>query len=153
MGMAFLKKLTDIKTFGLYCFSWRRIVLSVLILGCKIWEEQAVWLQDFVGDEGFKALTIQDLGQLEAQLLALLEFDVNFVFYAQGYASMYFELHAQSNIVSGNKQPLTKEAAEKLELKMKRYNKNNLNKSDIIRFTSADNFNINSKQKSQFMKD
>lgn len=92
-------------------------MLSAMILGCKVWEEQAVWLVDFA--EVFPAMKQSDLVQMEKRMLQILDYDVSLA--AKEYAKTYFDLRAESKIVEQNMQsvrPLSKEDEEKLEVSL-----------------------------------
>lgn len=92
--------------------TWRRIVLGALILASKVWEDQAVWNVDFLAV--FPAVTVKDLGRLEAKYLNLLHFSVGLK--ASTYAKYYFEL--RKHFVSEQEfplQPLDKEGQRHLE--------------------------------------
>jgi hypothetical protein len=115
MAVAYLERIMTIANFQMFPFSWRRIILSCLILASKVWEDQAVWNVDFI--DMFPLTTPYDLGQMEKKLLSLLSFDVSLR--ASQYAKIYFDLRAQ---VSGAEEqfldlkPLDKEGQERLEL-------------------------------------
>jgi Cyclin, N-terminal domain len=93
--------------------TWRRIVLGALILASKVWEDQAVWNVDFLAV--FPAVTVKDLGRLEAKYLNLLSFSVGLK--ASVYAKYYFELRDLSDKDESNfpLKPLDKDGQRRLE--------------------------------------
>jgi hypothetical protein len=94
--------------------TWRRIILGALILASKVWEDQAVWNVDFLAV--FPAMTVKDLGRLEAKFLNLLKFSVGLK--ASTYAKYYFEL--RKHFMSESEfplQPLDKEGQKRLEMR------------------------------------
>lgn len=96
--------------------TWRRIVLGALILASKVWEDQAVWNVDFLAV--FPAVTVKDLGRLEAKYLNLLHFSVGLK--ASTYAKYYFEL--RKHFVSEEEfplKPLDKDGQRHLEARSK----------------------------------
>lgn len=103
--------------------NWKRMLLGALILASKVWEDQAVWVVDFL--PLFNATTTKDFNYLEKQILALLSFDVSLK--ASEYSTVYFDLRAQSNSATEHfreLKPLDKEGADKLEVKKKFINLN-----------------------------
>jgi len=97
----------------LYGGNWRRVVLSSLILGCKVWEEHPVYNTDF-GDVLPTGVSGPLLGKMEKQLLQLMKFSVGLT--GQEYAKYYFALRDLSPLAESlSAQPLTDEQLSKLE--------------------------------------
>lgn len=120
MAVVYINRIQASAGFKFTPYNWKRMVLSALVLASKVWEDQAVWVVDFL--PLFNASSSKDFGQLEKQMLALLSFDVSFK--ASEYSAVYFDLRAQSNTVTEHfkeLQPLDKDSAEKLELKIKSF--------------------------------
>jgi len=92
MAVAYFKRISEEKKFLLSTYNWRRAILECLILASKVWEDQAVWVVDFI--DLFPLTTAHDLNQLEKKMLGLLGFDVSLK--ASDYAKIYFDLRAQS---------------------------------------------------------
>jgi len=103
--------------FELTPHTWRRMLLSCLILASKVWEELAVWNKDFVNL--FPLLTTKDLTKMEKIILEILKFDLTIK--PSEYASVYFNLRAESTLPFQELKPLDKEMEEKLEIRTKNY--------------------------------
>jgi len=104
----------------IFSFNWRRILLSVLILSCKVWEDDAVWNADFI--DLFPAVSAHDLQLMEKKLLALLSFDVSLT--SSEYAKIYFDIRAESETVRhqvSDMVPLDKDGKERLEERSRSY--------------------------------
>lgn len=110
--LAYIERMMSNSYVRLRPHTWRRIVLGALILASKVWEDQAVWNVDFLAV--FPAMTVSDLGKLEAKYLNLLKFSVGLK--ASTYAKYYFELrkHFMSE-AEFPLQPLDKEGKKRLE--------------------------------------
>jgi hypothetical protein len=96
----------------MYPYNWRRVVLSTLILGSKVWEDFEVWNADF--QSVLPKATSRDLARLEKIVLALLEYKVSVS--ASQYAHCYFEMRAFAQAGDSiPEEPLDKETAMRLE--------------------------------------
>jgi len=90
--------------------NWRRLLLGALIVASKVWEDDAVWNEDFL--QPFPSMQIADLGELERSYLNGLQFSVTLK--PSVYAEYYFRLRALS---TGNDQifePLDAASAQRL---------------------------------------
>mmetsp|Transcript_5609 Transcript_5609/g.7846 ORF Transcript_5609/g.7846 Transcript_5609/m.7846 type:complete len:275 (-) Transcript_5609:54-878(-) len=120
MSVAYLDRIRENTDFDLQPFNWKRMILSLLILASKVWEDQAVWNVDFL--DLFPLTTPHDLGQLEKKVLGLLSFDVSLK--ASEYAKIYFNLKAESVSTVEHfleLKPLDKDGETALELRTKNY--------------------------------
>jgi len=120
MAVAYLKRIEDNSGFILSTSNWRRTILECLILASKVWEDQAVWVVDFI--DLFPLTTAHDLNLLEKKMLSLLGFDVSLK--ASDYAKIYFDLRAQSKTTGEHfleLKPLDREGEIKLEQRTKEY--------------------------------
>ncbi|KYQ92846.1 cyclin domain-containing protein [Tieghemostelium lacteum] len=113
MCLAYIERIITFTGATLNACTWRRIVLSALILASKVWEDQSVWNVDFL--PVFDNLTAADLNNLERQFLALLQYNVSLT--ASIYAKYYFELRTFSQLDSAHfpLNPLDKEGVKRLE--------------------------------------
>jgi len=90
MALAYVDRLQEKANITMSRYTWRRILLSVLILSSKVWEDLAVWNADFI--ELFPYLSVRDLAELEKELLHFVQYNVTLK--ASEYAQYFFELHA-----------------------------------------------------------
>jgi hypothetical protein len=91
---------------------WRRVVLSTLILSCKVWEDEAVWNSDF--EELFPELDNKTLTQLEKQLLIILSYQVTMT--AAQYAEYFFAMKSLAPAALPAR-PLTDREVRRLEMR------------------------------------
>ncbi len=94
MTLAFLERLIKEQNVLLNAKTWRRTLMSIIILSSKVWEEQAVWNVDFL--EHFPRVEIADLNALEKHLLQLLKWNVGLN--GSLYAKYYFDLRQLSEL-------------------------------------------------------
>jgi len=110
MAVAYISRIKG--KLHIHAKNWRRVCLSALILGCKVWEEHPVFNTDF-GDL-FPEMSGKLLGQLEKMLLNLLKFEVGLT--GTEYAQYYFELRDLSpKAFASYNSPLTDEEVARLE--------------------------------------
>jgi len=96
--------------------TWRRTVLSTLILSSKVWEDLAVWNVDFI--ELFPNITVKDLNKMERVVLDSLDFTVTIK--ASEYVKKFFSLGEYADICkdrSSDERPMDSEALKKLEVR------------------------------------
>ena len=74
--------------------TWRRTLMSIIILASKVWEEQAVWNADFL--EHFPQVEVQDLNLLEKHNLKLVGWNISLP--GSLYAKYYFDLRSLSEL-------------------------------------------------------
>jgi hypothetical protein len=91
--------------------NWKRIVLSSLILGCKVWEDEAVWNSDF--EALFPRLDNKTLANLEKQLLLLLGYHVTMK--SSEYAEYFFRMKSLSPAAFAVDEPLSEAEITLLE--------------------------------------
>ena len=70
--------------------TWRRMILGALIVAMKVWDELAVFNEDF--NDFFPHVPVTDLSALEVYILQLIDFDVTVT--SSQYAKYYFEVIA-----------------------------------------------------------
>jgi len=96
--------------------TWRRLVLSTLILSSKVWEDLAVWNVDFI--ELFPNITVKDLNKLERVVLDSLDFTVTIK--ASDYVRQFFSLSAFVDVGKdrdSGERPMDSDALKKLEVR------------------------------------
>jgi len=110
MALVYLDRLIELTGVVVQPKNWRRLLLGALIVASKVWEDDAVWNEDFL--QPFPYMKISDLGDLERYYLNGLQFSVTLK--PSVYAEYYFRLSALSTKRQLNFQPLDEESAEKL---------------------------------------
>ncbi|CAM9372464.1 unnamed protein product [Ascophyllum nodosum] len=70
--------------------NWKSLVMSVLLLASKVWDDHSMWNRDF--SELCPAFTLVRLNQLEVAMLELLRFNVKVL--SSEYAKYYFHLRS-----------------------------------------------------------
>ena len=77
IGIHYLEKiLSKHSDFTLLHYNWKRTLTACVILGCKAYEELGVQFSDFLHKEAFPFLYKKDLKRLEAFVLDLLDFSL-----------------------------------------------------------------------------
>jgi hypothetical protein len=147
--LAYIERIIALTGLSLHASNWRRVTLSALILASKVWEDQAVWNVDFLSV--FPCVTVQDLAQLEKVILNLLQFNVSLK--ASLYAKYYFELRslAENDSIQFPLEPLSKEAAERLETRSEETEQTVRSQSDSKYKLSRSNSETSIKSKSPRM--
>lgn len=137
MSVAYINRIQKKEDFKFYPHNWRRMLLASLMLASKVWEDQAVWLVDFI--DLFPLATPRDLNLLEKKILALLNFDVSLK--ASEYSKIYFDIRAQSDSTTEHfkeLKPLDKEGIERLEIRSKNFvTEKNVDKKNLPRTTGS----------------
>jgi len=110
MALVYLDRLIELTGVVVQPKNWRRLLLGALIVASKVWEDDAVWNEDFL--QPFPSMKISDLGDLERYYLNGLQFGVTLK--PSVYAEYYFRLSALSTKRRLNFQPLDEESAERL---------------------------------------
>uniref|UniRef100_A0A6B2LBK9 Cyclin N-terminal domain-containing protein n=1 Tax=Arcella intermedia TaxID=1963864 RepID=A0A6B2LBK9_9EUKA len=112
MACAFVSRfLRSTSLQAMHGYTWRKIILSALLVSDKLWEDSAVWNSDY--RKTFPALSLDQLNALERNFLIALEF--NLTLKASTYALYYFEIRSVSDWRSCNMKPLDVYTAKKLE--------------------------------------
>ncbi|TGZ54626.1 hypothetical protein CRM22_010591 [Opisthorchis felineus] len=88
VALIFLERLINAAEVGLLPWSWRRQLLSCLILASKLLDDQAVWNTDYC--QVLRDISVDDLNALERHTLSLLQFNVDVP--PAVYARYYFDL-------------------------------------------------------------
>jgi len=114
MSLIYIERFLEITNITMDASNWRRIILAAIIVSDKVWEEHAVWTQDFLHVFN-DFITVQDLNYLELQFLGLVRYHLAIT--ASTYATYYFELRGFSKEESKlPPRPLKKKAARRLEV-------------------------------------
>ena len=119
MAAAYLTRTLAATSVKLYPWSWRRVLLTCLILASKVWEDESVWNVDFL--ELFPSSTLKDLSSCETKILNLLSFDVEIN--ASQYTKTYFELRSKAHLKSKDEyfpEPLSNQEMERLQISSKK---------------------------------
>jgi hypothetical protein len=115
MALVYMDRLLEYTTVVLQPKNWRRLLLGALIVASKVWEDDAVWNEDFL--HPFPSMKIADLGELERYYLNGLQFSVTLK--PSVYAEYYFRLLRLSDKTETTIQPLDEEGVERLYLRSK----------------------------------
>lgn len=113
MSLIYVERMLEITSMTIDATNWRRIILAAIIVASKVWQDYAVWTQDFL--QVFNNyITVQDLNVLELKFLELIRYRLGIS--ASTYAKYYYELRAYS----GNEEklplrPLDKITSKRLE--------------------------------------
>lgn len=114
MALVYLTRLTNCCPVKLAPTNWRLLVLCCFMLASKVWEEEAVWNEDFLSL--FPAIGVKRFAALELHMLTSMKFEV--CVKASQYTEAYFELTALSTEKRDwKKKPLTKDEARDLEIR------------------------------------
>jgi len=114
MAMVYLKRLTECADLRLHPNNWRLMILSCFMLASKVWEEEAVWNEDFLSL--FPAISVNKFAALELEMLNTMQFNV--CVKASTYAEAYFALTALSDEKRDWKsKPLSRDEARDLEIR------------------------------------
>eukprot|EP01111_Echinosteliopsis_oligospora_P010471 TRINITY_DN3263_c0_g1_i1.p1 TRINITY_DN3263_c0_g1~~TRINITY_DN3263_c0_g1_i1.p1 ORF type:complete len:611 (-),score=130.66 TRINITY_DN3263_c0_g1_i1:43-1875(-) len=113
MCVVYIERLLELTALTMDRTNWRRVCLGSIIVSSKVWEDLAVWNQDFL-EVFHNSVTGRELHQLELQFLGLVQYRLAIP--ASTYAKYYFELRAFSHEDSKlPRRPIDKEGAAKLE--------------------------------------
>jgi len=115
LSLVFLDRLVESSGISIHASNYRRVFLISTVLACKVWEDNAVWISDFV--DVYPKLTLDDIRSLECAMLHLLNYEVTVT--GSSYAKYYFQLRdtALEEKESWSVKPLNKEAAQELEIR------------------------------------
>ncbi len=114
MAHVYLTRLTRCCPVKLAPTNWKLLVLCCFMLASKVWEEEAVWNEDFLSL--FPAIGVKRFATLELHMLTAMKFEV--CVKASQYTEAYFELTALSTEKRDwKKKPLTKDEARELEIR------------------------------------
>ncbi|CAN0134513.1 unnamed protein product, partial [Hapterophycus canaliculatus] len=69
-------------------WNWKSLIMSVLVLSSKVWDDNSMWNRDF--SEVFPSFSLSRLNQLEVAVLGVLRFNVKVL--SSEYAKYYFHL-------------------------------------------------------------
>jgi len=115
MALVYMDRLLELSAVTLQPKNWRRLLLGALIVASKVFEDDAVWNEDFL--QPFPAMKISDLGDLERCYLNGLQFSVTLK--PSVYAEYYFRLIGLST--KQNFEPLNDETVQRLYARSKGY--------------------------------
>ena len=94
--------------------NWKLLALTCFMLASKVWEEEAVWNEDFLSL--FPAISVKKFAAVEMEMLNLMQFEVSVK--ASQYTEAYFQLTSISNEKRDWKaKPLSQDEARDLEIK------------------------------------
>lgn len=114
MAFVYLKRLTECSPVRLASTNWKLLILSCFMLASKVWEEEAVWNEDFLSL--FPAISVTKFAKVEMQMLNAMKFEV--CVKASTYAEAYFELTSLSTSKRDwKRKPLTPDEARDLEIR------------------------------------
>jgi len=107
MSLIYIERLLEITKMTIDASNWRRVLLGSLIIASKVWEDLAVWNQDFLSVFN-NTIPVTDFNQLELQFLHLSQYRLTIN--ASTYAKYFFHLRVFST-KEGNVpiRPLNKE--------------------------------------------
>jgi len=107
MSLIYVERLLEITKMTIDASNWRRVVLGSLIIASKVWEDLAVWNQDFLSVFN-NTIPVTDFNQLELQFLHLSQYKLTIT--ASTYAKYFFQLrmfsHKEGNVPA---RPMNKE--------------------------------------------
>eukprot|EP01088_Endostelium_zonatum_P018725 TRINITY_DN6106_c0_g1_i1.p1 TRINITY_DN6106_c0_g1~~TRINITY_DN6106_c0_g1_i1.p1 ORF type:complete len:433 (-),score=103.02 TRINITY_DN6106_c0_g1_i1:44-1342(-) len=117
LSLVYIERLITKSGITLHQSNWRRVLLAALMLGSKVWEDQAVWNVDFLSV--YPGADVSDFNALEKTLLEKIQYNVTLT--GGVYAKYYFELRslAEKDSKSFPLNPIDKETGRKLEEKSK----------------------------------
>lgn len=114
MAWVYLTRLCAISPVRLAASNWKLLVLSCFMLASKVWEEEAVWNEDFL--QLFPAISVKKFAAVELKMLNLMSFEV--CVKASQYAEAYFSLTSKAQTKRDwKKKPLTADEARDLEIR------------------------------------
>jgi hypothetical protein len=110
MAMVYMDRLIELTGVVVQPKNWRRLLLGAQIVANKVWNDDAVWIEDFLVP--FPTMKISDLGDLERYYLNGLQFSVTLK--PSVYAEYYFRLRALSTKSDKIFKPLDEESVQRL---------------------------------------
>jgi len=114
MAYVYLTRLTGCSPVRLAASNWKLLVLACFMLASKVWEEEAVWNEDFLSL--FPAISVKKFAAVELKMLNLMQFEV--CVKASSYAEAYFALTSKSTAKRDwKKKPLSPDEARDLEIR------------------------------------
>lgn len=115
MAEVYLNRLlTKDATLMMRTSNWRLLLLASFLLASKVWEEEAVWNEDFL--ILFPSISVKQFAKLEMHMLNKLSFEV--AVKASDYTIAYFKLTSRAPTTRKYKdRPLSKGEAERLEIR------------------------------------
>lgn len=93
MSLIYIERLLEITKMTIDASNWRRVLLGSLIIASKVWEDLAVWNQDFLSVFN-NTIPVTDFNQLELQFLHLSQYKLTIT--ASTYAKYFFHLRVFS---------------------------------------------------------
>eukprot|EP01091_Cochliopodium_minus_P014661 TRINITY_DN5004_c0_g1_i1.p1 TRINITY_DN5004_c0_g1~~TRINITY_DN5004_c0_g1_i1.p1 ORF type:complete len:312 (-),score=104.26 TRINITY_DN5004_c0_g1_i1:30-965(-) len=116
--------------------TWRRILLSAMIVSDKVFEDYAVWNVDFMNMVPMSS--VDDLNKLERKFLTYLQFKTSLS--ATDYARYYFALRElATNKNNFSEKALTEKEAKKLETMTSTFQQNQLDAHEKFKLQKKDN--------------
>jgi len=138
MSLIYVERLLEITKMTIDASNWRRVLLGALIIASKVWEDLAVWNQDFLSVFN-NTIPVTDFNQLELQFLHLSQYKLTIT--SSTYAKYFFQLkvfsHKGGNVPA---KPLNKENLRVLCTEVEsRTQRDRLNHLTLTRSVSLDN--------------
>nr|VZI31079.1 unnamed protein product [Spirometra erinaceieuropaei] len=95
VALVYLERLINGLELHIVPWSWRRQLLSCILLACKVLDDQAVWNADYC--QLLKDVHVEDLNELERHTLSLIQFNTSVP--PSVYAKYYFDLLTIGDLV------------------------------------------------------
>lgn len=118
MALVYVDRLIRYSSCSVCSRSWRRIILAAFLVALKVWEEQDMWIVDFmtVFMEEFPRASPSDMSRLESTFLDNIHFDLSVK--TSEYVKYYFEIRQLANdIRKFPDRPLSKYESQYLEMR------------------------------------
>jgi len=138
MSLIYVERLLELTKMTIDATNWRRVLLGSLIIASKVWEDLAVWNQDFLSVFN-NSVPVADFNELELKFLYLTQYKLTIS--ASAYAKYFFHLrmysHKERNLPL---KPLNKEKLKLLstQVESKTHNEK-LHNLSLPRSVSLDN--------------
>ena len=92
VALVYIERLISTSKIVLQPNNFRQIILAAVMLACKVWVDQPIYVSDFA--TVYRGTTLEDLNILENSFIALIGYDLEVT--SQLYAKYYFDLRAIS---------------------------------------------------------
>eukprot|EP01088_Endostelium_zonatum_P001052 TRINITY_DN11328_c0_g1_i1.p1 TRINITY_DN11328_c0_g1~~TRINITY_DN11328_c0_g1_i1.p1 ORF type:complete len:325 (-),score=61.90 TRINITY_DN11328_c0_g1_i1:65-1006(-) len=92
VALVYIERLIATSKIVLQVNNYRRVILAAIMLACKVWVDQPIYVSDFA--TVYRGMTLEDLNTLENSFIALIGYDLEVT--SQLYAKYYFDLRSVS---------------------------------------------------------